>query len=295
MNGKAKIVFDEGNSFDGYFKDGVLHGFGRYFDEKGRLTFAGHHKSGSASGVCWRVIRGGGCIVGKVDCHGHLTGDNIAYIYPDYQTALLGTFENGVLIEARQSEVVGVTEDVTGVLVPELSKPWGEVHVRQSSIDTKFGLHPTLRDPYESRLVEIQGSEIEGAAEGLFALQDIEVNTVVAFYNGCKANLEDYDPETWETNNYKIFDPKDMPDGTIDIPVWAQVRKRYFKPFTNLNFQSSSAYCATLAHKTNHSFLPNSQFLIFDHPKYGLIPCISTSADVSKGEEVRMILSFSLS
>ena len=73
-------------------------------------------------------------------------------------------------------------------------------------------------------MVEVQGSEIEDAAEGLFALQDIETNTVVAFYNGTVANMEDYDPDTWETNCYKIFDPADMPDGTIDIPVWAQVR-----------------------------------------------------------------------
>ena len=73
-------------------------------------------------------------------------------------------------------------------------------------------------------MVEVQSSEIEHAAEGLFALQDIETNTVVAFYNGTVANMEDYDPDTWETNCYKIFDPADMPDGTIDIPVWAQVR-----------------------------------------------------------------------
>ena len=55
------------------------------------------------------------------------------------------------------------------------------------------------------------------------------------------------------------------------------------------SFQSSSAYCATLAHKTNHSFLPNTQFLVFDHPKFGLIPCISTIADINKGEEVTRI------
>ena len=40
--------------------------------------------------------------------------------------------------------------------------------------------------------------------------------------------------------------------------------------------------------QTNHSFLPNCQFLVFDHPKFGLVPCISTIADLEKGEEVRM-------
>ena len=96
---------------------------------------------------------------------------------------------------------------------------------RQSHHDEEFGLNPQLRDPYESKMVEVQSSAIEGASEGLFATKDIEINTVVAFYNGTKPDPEDYDPDTWETNNYKIFDPADMPDGTIDIPVWAQVLK----------------------------------------------------------------------
>ena len=61
--------------------------------------------------------------------------------------------------------------------------------------------------------------------------------------------------------------------------------KTYFYTKT---LQASSAYCATLAHKTNHSFLPNSQFVVFDHPKYGLIPCLATIADIQQGEEVRL-------
>ena len=35
-----------------------------------------------------------------------------------------------------------------------------------------------------------------------------------------------------------------MPDGTIDIPVWAQDTKQY---------------CGSLAHKCNHSFTPNGE------------------------------------
>lgn len=72
-------------------------------------------------------------------------------------------------------------------------------------------------------MVEVRISAIDGANEGLFAKVDIEVNTTIAFYNGSEARPEDYDPDTWETNNYKIFDPADMPHGTIDIPAWAQV------------------------------------------------------------------------
>ena len=44
-------------------------------------------------------------------------------------------------------------------------------------------------------------------------------------YFSLRANPEEFDPTTWETNNYKIFDPANIPAGTIDIPTWAQVRK----------------------------------------------------------------------
>ena len=45
------------------------------------------------------------------------------------------------------------------------------------------------------------------------------------WYFPLRANPEEFDPTTWETNNYKIFDPANIPAGTIDIPTWAQVRK----------------------------------------------------------------------
>ena len=73
-------------------------------------------------------------------------------------------------------------------------------------------------------MVEICTSGVGGANEGLFAKKNIEINTIVAFYNGSEARPDEDDPDTFETNNYKIFDPADMPDGTIDIPVWAQVK-----------------------------------------------------------------------
>ena len=93
-------------------------------------------------------------------------------------------------------------------------------------------LDAMLRDPYESKMVEINNSGIDGANEGLFAKKNLEVNTTVAFYNGALLRLDtdgdDDDQDSSETNNYKIFDPADMPDGTIDIPLWAQVEKIIF-------------------------------------------------------------------
>ena len=53
--------------------------------------------------------------------------------------------------------------------------------------------------------------------------------------------------------------------------------------------QSEDRYCATLAHKTNHSFLPNAQFVVFEHPKFGLIPAVMVTQDLEQGEEVSIV------
>ena len=96
-------------------------------------------------------------------------------------------------------------------------------------------LDPTARDPYESKMVELHTSDIPGADEGLFAKVAMEMNTTVAFYNGDPVRAEDFDPDTWDTNSYKIFDPANVPWGTIDIPPWAQVSNtKYFIMQNNL-------------------------------------------------------------
>lgn len=271
LEGRAKVAFTDGEKLDGFFKEGVLHGFARFFDRKGRLRLLGHHRNGVMVGTCWKINRGGGCLVGRVDKHGALTGQKIAYIYPDFHTALIGLFVDGVMKEAQECIVSGAMNDEAGIKCPVFSPPNGPVHRRQISDFDIICTDPRIPDPYESRLVEVRSSEIEGGNEGLFAKQFLEVNTTISFYNGIRARPEDFNPDTWETNNYKIFDPANMPIGTIDIPEWAQ---------------SSAAYHASLAHKTNHSFLPNGQFVVFDHPKFGLIPCISTIADIEEGEEI---------
>ena len=77
---------------------------------------------------------------------------------------------------------------------------------------------------------------------------EVEAGTTIAFYNGSRADPQDFNPDTWETNNYRIFDPADMPHGTIDIPVWAQETKvinqsEYRRLLTNQN----TSFRATVA------------------------------------------------
>lgn len=43
---------------------------------------------------------------GEVNEDGEMTGDSVAYIYPDRRTALYGSFVDGELIEARLATVI---------------------------------------------------------------------------------------------------------------------------------------------------------------------------------------------
>ena len=48
-----------------------------------------------------------GFLYGKVDKEGKFTGNDITYIYPDFQTGLQGQFEDGVVVAARPVSVIG--------------------------------------------------------------------------------------------------------------------------------------------------------------------------------------------
>ena len=62
------------------------------------LSFVGRIEDGIPVGVCWRGLIGGAWLYGEVDEIGEFTGDEIAYIYPDLKTALIGRFINGTMV-----------------------------------------------------------------------------------------------------------------------------------------------------------------------------------------------------
>ena len=68
-----------------------------------------------------------GYTVGQVDEEGELTGDEIAYIYPDFRMAIRGKFIEGELIEGFQCDLVGCYDD-HGIMVPVFSDPSGPAY-----------------------------------------------------------------------------------------------------------------------------------------------------------------------
>ena len=82
------------------------------FDSDNYLTFVGIHINGTQISPCWKFIPGGGGVVGKVYIDGKLTGANIAYIYPDFKTILLGSFRDGQLVCTQQCQITKVKTEI---------------------------------------------------------------------------------------------------------------------------------------------------------------------------------------
>ncbi len=168
MNGKVLIRFMDDTWLDGFAKDGVLHGFCRKFDVKNRLTWVGMYRNGLPFGTCWKIIRGGGCVVGKVDEDGNLSGNDIIYLFPDFRTGFVGSFKDGVLVYARAASLSG-TNTEGSIRVPVMTEPEGRMYAREISTHEAVTASPTLPDPYESTMIQVKKSRVMGANDGLFA------------------------------------------------------------------------------------------------------------------------------
>jgi hypothetical protein len=117
-------------------------------------------------------------------------------------------------------------------------------------------------------------------------------NIIIAYYNGIRVQPgEEYHTTSW---NYQIYVDWSNTDGSafVDIPM---------------ECTDATIYRATLAHKANHSFTPNCQFIAVDHPRYwnlvlgqiinykfrkfensrfGRIPALKTINAIEKGAEL---------
>ena len=140
-----------------------------------------------------------------------------------YRTGFVGTFNSDRIVRGSSANLVDSCEDKRGVLTPKMAIKSTLLYKRQLTFMEQGSVQALLPDPYESKMVKIGKSTRKNAGEGLFTNCFTESNTVVSFYFGERVRLEDFDFDSWDGNCYKIFDPKDYPRGTIDIPQWAQV------------------------------------------------------------------------
>ena len=61
---------------------------------------------------------------------------------------------------------------------------------------------------------------------------------------------------------------------------------KYFHPKHAYSPPRLDQYCATLAHKTNHSLTPNTRWGRLDHPRFGMVVTIIAIKTIQMGEEL---------
>ena len=226
------MTFENGSQLEGFFHRGVLHGFVRKYDEKKMLTDFGYYENGKPQFIWWKVIEHGGAIIGHVNEEGELTGPEIAYLYPDFQTGFLGKFENGVLVNAQAVHLECVVEEYN-LLIPLFSEPEGPYFQREISDFVSMTKEPMLPDPYETEWVEVKPSTVPFANEGLFSRRSVGEGQILAFYNGIRREAKGtWDAPDWVKSAYRIFDPT-RKKGALDIPP---------------EYIEYKNYCASLSH-----------------------------------------------
>ena len=132
--------------------------------------FVGRFKNGKIHGDFWLGMLQGAYLHGKVSENGYITGDDIAYIYPDGVTAFKGRFENKLMIKAYNVDVqeYGCNED--GILVVKsYTEPLSsQVFKYEPCTNISFGggAPPSVRDPYEIKTVKLATSTQPQSGEG---------------------------------------------------------------------------------------------------------------------------------
>ena len=111
----------------------------------------------------------------------------IAYVYPWYESALVGSFENNVMRSARYSHVSAATCDSHNLMSAEFEfdeADGGQTYSFDPATGTRVASEPTLRDPYEAENVVVRESNIPGAGDGLYAVRPLKKGQLVALYAG---------------------------------------------------------------------------------------------------------------
>ena len=119
---------------------------------------------------------------------GSITGNNISYVYPDMETALLGKFNLGKMQDAQESTILDLGCHENGLLyVTQYSKPYSESphYYYKAPNNVSFGSGPPgAVDPYEHKWLELRAAKNTNMGQGVFTKRDLEPHTLVSSYNG---------------------------------------------------------------------------------------------------------------
>lgn len=262
LEGPGVYTYPNGSKMVAKYSEGELNGPFIEYNSNGDITAKGQHTNNQRSGFVQAFDDYGGLVMGNVDEDGLLSGENIAYVYPDHRNALLGKFIDGEMCGASPA----VLKTDYSQIPPKFEVVSNKLLSQDISTSDCISSQPLVPDQFEQERVYVALTANKG--EGLFAKIDLRENEVVSFYNGVRLTHEEVDGRDWKYNSNTI---------SLDETTVLDVPKEY---------SILSRYCATLGHKANHSRTPNCQYSEFLHPRFGFIKCIVTLRFVAKGEEL---------
>ena len=200
-DGWAQIQYSDGSFAQAHFTSGILNGlFLRYqckfgacdqfeleaWRKPNHLKEISIYKNGIRTGISVRFKIGGGFVIGRVNAEGELTGDNISYIYPDYQTMIVGQFKDGILTSGQFAELVDLERTDHNFMKPLYHvKPNAQLLAYWPSNQT-FIPQGLIRDAMEDQFIYVSNSTLDGAGRGVFMKRAAKKGSVVAFYNGVR-------------------------------------------------------------------------------------------------------------
>eukprot|EP00092_Neocalanus_flemingeri_P015353 GFUD01016609.1.p1 GENE.GFUD01016609.1~~GFUD01016609.1.p1 ORF type:complete len:373 (+),score=118.99 GFUD01016609.1:107-1225(+) len=245
MSGLQTFLYCNGVSYRAVFKCGVAQGLAiGSFKEK--VVWVGRYEDGELVGKFCAIEPDGGALLTGNVTEGEMSGPDLTFLYPDMETGLRGSWHSGVMVAARQVVVncVWVEEDQVWI---SCSADFGpEFAFSPSGIDNFGSSNPMMRDPYETKLIAVEKSKMEGGGEGVYAKVDMAKNYVAAIFNGFKVPLFaglnpaegiEKEDDIFERLSYNIHMPEDE-DFFLDLPPAMADLK---------------VYCASLGHKVGQS------------------------------------------
>lgn len=163
------------------------------------------------------------------------------FIYPDFSTAIYGKFHsNGVLISGSVKVIGGITY-LDKALLMELTilERSGQKVNSDISSDSHLSRNPLVRDPYESKYVDIRKSKIPNAGEGVFLKKNVSQGKVIAYFNGIR--IEKNSAFSWNPFKKKSVFLIDFQNDKGD-EIFLDIPER---------FTMSKEYNATSGHKVS--------------------------------------------
>lgn len=285
LHGRVIFNFTDGSYSRAHFKHGLLDGLYVHFSCKfgpcdqfeleawrkpRHLHKVSVFKKGHQIGISYEFKRGGGFMVGS----NNFTGSDVAYVYPDMKTMLVGNFsKGGVMMSAQEAEITGLEMTFNGLLKPKYIIKGHDIYSFSLSNQTSIGKATLLRDPMEDKYVYIANSTLPGdVGRGVFLKSKARKGFTVSFYNGVRmSDIESKLKVEDRKSPYRMDNDWAKPKEVLNIP------KQY---------RSLDAYNATLGHLVNHSNKPNTWFGMIDHPRFGPIRSIVLLEDLEAGQEL---------